>query len=98
VALYAFLVVMPVLGWFALSAKGGVVHFYGLELPALVGPDRALAKRLEDIHEAIGTVGYFLVGGHAAAALWHHYVMRDDTLRRMSPWPERAPVELRQLR
>jgi cytochrome b561 len=28
-------------------------------------------------------VGYWLIGLHAAAALFHHYVLRDDTLRRM---------------
>lgn len=84
-ALYAFLVVMPILGWLTLSAKGKVIPFFGLELPTLVGPDKALAHRLEDIHETIGTVGYWLIGIHAAAALFHHYLMRDDTLLRMLP-------------
>lgn len=86
VALYAFLIVMPLLGWLTLSAKGNVVPFYGLELPRLLAPDKPLGRNLEDIHETIGDIGYFLIGLHAAAALWHHYVMRDDTLRRMSPW------------
>ncbi|MBE7418877.1 MAG: cytochrome b [Ideonella sp.] len=92
VALYAFLLVMPLLGWLALSAKGATVHFFGLELPTLIGPNRGLASSLEDVHEAIGSAGYFLVGAHAAAGLFHHYVLRDDTLRRMSPWPDRAPA------
>jgi len=86
VALYVFLIVMPLLGWLTLSAKGNVVPFYGLELPRLLAPDKPLGRNLEDIHETIGDIGYFLIGLHAAAALWHHYVMRDDTLRRMSPW------------
>jgi cytochrome b561 len=30
-------------------------------------------------------VGYALIGAHAAAALFHHYVVRDNTLRRMLP-------------
>jgi cytochrome b561 len=30
-------------------------------------------------------VGYFLIGLHAAAALFHHYVLRDDTLTRILP-------------
>ena len=34
-------------------------------------------------------IGYWLVGLHAAAALFHHYVMRDATMRRMLPG--RAP-------
>jgi cytochrome b561 len=100
VALYAFLIVMPLLGWLALSAKGVAVPFFGFELPALIAPDRALGKRLEDIHEAIGNVGYYLIGLHALAALSHHYFMHDDTLRRMSPWRDRASAsaEPRRLR
>ncbi|MCC6212726.1 MAG: cytochrome b, partial [Burkholderiales bacterium] len=85
VALYAFLIVMPLLGWLALSAKGRAIPFFGLQLPALIAPDRALGGRLEDVHEFIGTLGYLLIGLHALASLVHHYVMQDDTLRRMLP-------------
>jgi cytochrome b561 len=56
-----------------------------LELPALIGENKALAKQVEEIHETIGNVGYFLIGIHAAAALFHHYIQRDDTLARMLP-------------
>ncbi len=85
VALYAFLIVMPLLGWLTLSAGGKVIPFFGLELPALVGPDKAFAGSVKDIHETIATVGYYLVGVHAAAALYHHYFVHDDTLLRMLP-------------
>lgn len=85
VALYVFLLVMPLLGWLVLSAKGKPVPFFGLELPALLAPDKALARSLEEVHEVIGTAGYFLISLHAAAALWHHHIQRDDTLRRMLP-------------
>ena len=37
------------------------------------------------LHELIGTAGHFLIGLHAAAALYHHYVVRDDTVKRMLP-------------
>lgn len=84
-ALYAFLVSMPLLGWLTLSAQGKPVPFFGLELPALLGPDKTLGHDLEEIHETIGTLGYWLIGLHAAAALFHHYFMRDDTLLRMLP-------------
>ena len=90
-ALYGFLIVMPLLGWLTLSAKGQPIPFFGLELPALMGPDRATAKNLEGIHELIGNLGFFLIGLHAAAALWHHYFMRDDTLERMLPLATRQP-------
>ena len=84
-AIYAFLVVMPLLGWLTLSAKGRVIPFFGLNLPPLIGVDRDLATNLEGIHELIGVIGYWLIGLHAAAALVHHHFMRDNTLVRMLP-------------
>ncbi|HLF95708.1 MAG TPA: cytochrome b/b6 domain-containing protein [Methylococcaceae bacterium] len=54
-------------------------------MPALVGESKYLAELIEEVHETAGTVGYFLIGLHAAAALFHHYVVGDNTLRRMLP-------------
>jgi cytochrome b561 len=88
--LYIFLIAMPLLGWLVLSAKGKPVPFWGLELPSLVAPDKTLAHDTEEIHKLIGTLGYYLIGLHAAAGLYYHYVVGDDTLRRMLPrWGQR---------
>jgi len=85
VALYVFMIGMPLLGWFAVSAKGAPILFFGAQLPMLIGQDKALYDTLKEVHETIGTIGYYLIGLHAAAALFHHYVMRDNTLLRMLP-------------
>lgn len=90
VALYAFLIAMPLLGWLTLSADGEPVPLFGLQLPALIAPNEALAENFEEIHETVGTIGYYLIGLHAAAALFHHYFMGDDTLSRMLPWRARG--------
>jgi cytochrome b561 len=84
-ALYVFLIIMPVLGWLTLSASGKLIPFFGLELPVLIAPDKAFAGSVKEVHETIGTIGYYLIGVHAAAALYHHYFMRDSTLLRMLP-------------
>ena len=86
-ALYAFMIAMPIAGWVILSASGKAIPFYGLDLPALVGPSKALAGQVKELHETVATIGYFLVGLHAVAALFHHYIVKDDTLRRMMPGP-----------
>lgn len=83
-ALYLLMIAMPLGGWLILSASGKPIPFFGLELPALVAENKALAGQVEEIHEIGGTIGYWLIGLHAAAALYHHYVQRDNTLRRMS--------------
>ena len=60
-ALYAFLVAMPLLGWFILSTANEPVPFFGMQLPPLAAPDRALSHSLEEIHETIGTAGAALL-------------------------------------
>ena len=85
VAIYAWLFAMPVAGWVILSAEGDTIPFWGLDLPPITGVNKDLAEQVEDLHELGGTIGYFLLGLHAVAALFHHYVMKDDTLARMLP-------------
>ena len=85
IALYAFMISMPLLGWLLLSANGKPIPFFGLELPALIGKNKDIADSIKEIHETIGTAGYYLLGAHALAALYHHYVKRDNTLIRMLP-------------
>jgi len=87
-ALYGFMIAMPLAGWLMLSASGKTIPFFGLQWPALMGESKNAAEFIKEIHETGGTVGYFLIGFHAAAALFHHYVLRDGTLRRMLPNPD----------
>jgi cytochrome b561 len=84
-AIYVFMIAMPLLGWLVLSGENQPVPLFGVQLPALMGENKALAKQLEEIHGTIGDIGYFLIGLHAAAALAHHYFHRDNTLVRMLP-------------
>ena len=71
------------MNWALLTARGRVIPFYGLYLPDLPLPAMAQARLVKEVHEWLGNLGYALIGGHAVAALWHHYGMRDSTLRRM---------------
>ncbi|GLZ88196.1 cytochrome b561 [Metapseudomonas resinovorans] len=84
-ALYALMIGAPLAGWLILSAAGKPIPFFGLELPALIGPNKELAGQIKELHELAGTAGYWLIGLHAVAALFHHYVSRDNTLVRMLP-------------
>jgi cytochrome b561 len=83
--LYAMMFGLPLVGWLTLSAKGAPVPFFGIELPALMGKNELFRKSFRAIHELGGNVGYFLIGLHTVAALYHHYVRRDNTLRLMLP-------------
>lgn len=84
-ALYIFMIGMPIAGWLILSAEGKAIPFFGLELPALISKNDALAEQAEEIHELGGAIGYWLIGIHAAASLYHHYILRDRVFARMMP-------------
>jgi cytochrome b561 len=88
--LYALMIGLPLLGWLTLSAKGEPVPFFGVDLPPLTGKDAAAAKTLKYLHETLARVGYFFLGAHAIAALFHHYLLRDNTLRLMLPRRNRS--------
>jgi len=82
--LYVWMVAMPILGWLILSGEAKPIPFFGLELPPLIAPDKDFAHNMEELHETLGEAGYWLIGIHAAAALFHHYFIHDNTLDRMS--------------
>ena len=84
--LYAMLVAQPALGLLTAWTDGKevLVPFTQIVVPALLSPNEGLAHRFEDLHELIGTAFYWVVGLHVAAALYHHLIRRDDTLRRMT--------------
>lgn len=85
VLLYALMLAVPLAGWLMLSAAGKPIPFFGLELPALIGENEELAKTIKEVHETAAEAGYYLIALHTAAALFHHHVVRDNTLLRMLP-------------
>lgn len=85
VALYGLMALVPLAGWAALAHKDPNFQLFRWALPL---PDDSVTwvRLLGKAHEALGNVFIWVAGVHAAAALLHHFVMRDDTLRRMLPW------------
>ena len=85
-ALYALLLIHPILGLLQTNAYCDRVNLFFLgPLPALIGPDRPLAKQLLTVHESVGLLLLGLIVLHASAALYHHFWRRDDTLEAMLP-------------
>src|SRR6201981_3539852 len=85
-ALYALLLPQPILGLLHTTAHGDRVSLFFLgQLPALIDRDRPLAKQLLVMHETVGLLLLGLIALHAAAALYHHFWRRDDTLEAMLP-------------
>ena len=89
-ALYLLLLAVPLLGVAMMATSGKPWDFLGLPLQGLAAPDTALSEDLEGLHETAGDVLMWLAIAHAVAGLAHHFLLRDNTLRRMLPPWRRA--------
>lgn len=84
--LYAVLLGMPVLGWAGTSAFGAPITVFGLfEWPVMLDKDEHLAGVLLGLHRWLGFALAGLLALHVGAALHHHFIRKDETLRRMLP-------------
>jgi len=84
-ALYLTLVALPLLGWLTMDLKGTGASIFGHALPTLAATDRELAAL---VFRAKWWIAYGMlatIGLHAAAALAHHYLLRDGVLTGMLP-------------
>jgi len=82
--LYALVFVIVISGYLISTAKGQGIDVFGFfEFPVFFSFDTATAELAADVHEW-GTLGFIiLVGMHVCAALMHHFVYKDNTLKRM---------------
>ena len=88
--MYVALLALPLAGYLLMCARTGHVDYFGINLPALIERDRDMAETIEAIHGWMGWALLALVGLHAAVALWHHHILKDNVLRSMLPAGRRA--------
>jgi cytochrome b561 len=86
-ALYTLLFAIPLSGWTMSSARGFPVSWFGFfQLPDLVPKSRPLYEALVTTHVTLVCVLGAVVALHIAGALKHHFVHKDDVLKRMLPF------------
>jgi cytochrome b561 len=85
-ALYVFLFLQPLLGLGIAFYSSFPTRIYGLfNLPSPVAPNKAVMDFMAETHELVGTLLLVTVGVHVAAALRHHFILKNNILRRMLP-------------
>lgn len=85
-SLYVLIVVTPLAGWLMSSARNFSVSYFGwFTLPNLVAPDAELFQQLKLVHRILAYTITNLAILHMLAALKHHFIDGDNTLRRMLP-------------
>jgi cytochrome b561 len=84
--LYSLLIVEAGLGFAFRWGAGRPMAFFGAGIPPLIGEmSRPVRHQLREFHEYIGWGIVVIALAHAAAALYHHYVLKDRVLVRILP-------------
>lgn len=81
---YVLMFAMPLTGWLMTSFSGFPVSFFGLFVfPDLVSTHPEYIHLFKKIHEWLGYGLIAIIVLHTCAALKHHFIDKDDILRRM---------------
>ncbi|MES2204832.1 MAG: cytochrome b [Pseudomonadota bacterium] len=86
-AIYLVIIAMPISGWVMSTAAGHIPHFLGwfyFPMPG-ISLNENLANQMFQLHNFLAIVLIVLVSFHVLAALIHHFVLKDDVLKRMLP-------------
>jgi cytochrome b561 len=83
--IYLLLLTLPVLGVYSRYLGGKEWYLFGLPMPFADVADRPQARAIIGWHKTLASFGYWLIGLHTAAALFHHYIVKDNALVRMLP-------------
>ncbi|TWB58277.1 cytochrome b561 [Rhizobium sp. ERR 922] len=85
ILLYILMILMPLAGYATSAAGGHDLPWFGLfQWPNLLSHDKGLERAAAEIHEYGAYCLYAIVSLHILAALWHHFVRKDEVLKRMS--------------
>ena len=88
--LYLLMFAQPLTGWMMTSARGFPVSWFGFwQLPDFVPKNHDLYEAMKETHETLALALYVIVFLHVAAALKHHFWLKDDVLKRMLPFTKR---------
>ena len=81
--LYALLATEAVLGFLSRWEGNEAMSFFGVQIPPpFTGSGQKMAHQLQDIHNWVGWTIVVVAVGHALAALYHYYVLKDRVLGR----------------
>ena len=83
-AFYGFMFAIPISGWIITSSAGLPVSFFGwFVFPDFISPNPDTMNLFQQIHKWLGYGLIVTIFLHTAAALKHHFINKDDILRRM---------------
>ena len=82
-SLYLFVICMPIAGWLGSVAAGHAPSLGNMKIELPIAENKVLADAAFDVHNTFAIIIIVLVSMHFLAALFHHYIRKDNVLRRM---------------
>lgn len=83
--LYLVVAAMPLTGWVGSVAAGRAPHIGDFRFDLPIQENKALVDTCFELHEFLAFALITLFCIHVGAALYHHYIKKDNVLRRMLP-------------
>ena len=85
-SLYVLLIAMALCGWIMSVAAERTPSLFGLfNMPLPIEPNEALATWMDEAHKTIAWILIVIIGLHIAGAIKHHFIDKDNVLKRMLP-------------
>jgi cytochrome b561 len=84
-SLYAVIIAMPLVGWIGSVAASRPPYLGSWELMLPIAPNKELVHTMFELHEWFAYSLIALLCIHIGAALYHHFLRRDNILLRMLP-------------
>ena len=81
--LYALVIAMPLAGWIGASAAQKYPHIGDFNFKLPVPHEKWIVGTAFDFHTWIAYAIIAFASVHILAALYHHYILKDDVMRRM---------------
>jgi cytochrome b561 len=85
VLLYLLLFVVPLTAITGAWLEGHPLTWLGGNVGPWIGESHDAGKLIAEVHGWLGDTILWVAGAHAAAALYHHFYLRDGVLRSMLP-------------
>ncbi len=82
---YGLMFALPVTGWLMSSAAGIPVYVFGWNLPDFISHNDDVFHAFIEIHQWLSYALIACIVVHVGAALRHHFIFKDETLKKMLP-------------
>ena len=80
---YILMFAIPITGYLMMNFNNELVSFFSQPVFMIFNENKILFREFKDLHELLGDILLVLLFLHVSAALFHHFILKDETLKRI---------------